>query len=150
MDHGPAFHEEGADRSRRPSRHAALGAYIFFAVHVLVAAFHMPPAFAHSAAVLVFVTSPAANVGPVKASATATARTETRVFMAFSPLRGTKAPAHELETPSWQPLFLKRETPVGYLRTGVLNNPAKLSCFAHSSLIDLRQQFEVVSLCPVP
>src|SRR6516162_11701104 len=99
MDHGPALHEEGAGRSRRPLRHASLGAYIFFAVHMLVAAFHMPPAFAHSAAVLAFVTSPAANVGPVKATATATARTETRVFMAFSPLRGTKAPPMNLKLP---------------------------------------------------
>src|SRR5262249_30407572 len=107
-----------------PSRHAAVGAYIFFAVQMLVAAFHMPPAFAHSAAVLAFVTSPAANAGPVKASATATATTETRVFMSFL------LTSPELETPSWQPLFLTERLQSGSCERAVLNNPAKRSRLA--------------------
>jgi hypothetical protein len=81
------LYKRGTDRSRRPSYCATqITVYIFFAAHVLVAAFHTPPALAQSAAVFAVVTSPA-NAGPVKASAKATARMETRVFMAFSPLR---------------------------------------------------------------
>jgi hypothetical protein len=60
--------------------------YIFFSAHVLVAASHMPPAFAQSAAVFAVFTS-WAKAGPVKASARATANIEIRVFMTFSPLR---------------------------------------------------------------
>jgi hypothetical protein len=56
--------------------------YIFFREHVLVAAFHIPPALAQSAAFFAVATSPA-NAGPVKASAKAIARAEIRAFMAF-------------------------------------------------------------------
>ena len=60
--------------------------YIFFSSHILVVAFHVPPAFAQSASVFAAVTSPA-KAGPVKASARANAKIESRVFMAFTPLR---------------------------------------------------------------
>jgi hypothetical protein len=61
-------------------------AYIFFSSHTLVVAFHVPPALAQSASVFAAVTSPA-KAGPVKASASVTAKIEIRVFIAFSPLR---------------------------------------------------------------
>jgi hypothetical protein len=62
--------------------------YGFFSAHVLVAASHVPPAFAQSASVFAAVTSPA-KAGPVKASARVNAKIERRVFMAFTPLRWT-------------------------------------------------------------
>jgi hypothetical protein len=60
--------------------------YIFFSEQVLVALSHVPPALAQSAAVFAVFTS-WAKAGPVKAIARVTARTETRLFMTFSPLR---------------------------------------------------------------
>jgi hypothetical protein len=58
--------------------------YIFFSEQVLVAASHVPPALAQSAAVLALFTS-CAKAGPVKASASDTAKIEIKVFMAFTP-----------------------------------------------------------------
>jgi hypothetical protein len=62
--------------------------YGFFSAHVLVAASHVPPAFVQSASV--FAAAAPAKAGPVKASARVIANIETRIFMAFSPLRWTK------------------------------------------------------------
>ena len=59
--------------------------YIFFSSHILVVAFHVPPAFAQSASVFAAVAP--AKAGPVNASAKATANVEMRIFMGFSPLR---------------------------------------------------------------
>ena len=64
--------------------------YIFFSSHILVVAFHVPPAFAQSASVFAAVAP--AKAGPVNASAKATANVEMRIFMGFSPLRWTKPP----------------------------------------------------------
>ena len=64
-------------------------AYIFFSVHVLVAASQVPPAFTQSASVFAAVAP--AKAGPVKASARVTAKIEIRVFMAFSPYAETTA-----------------------------------------------------------
>ena len=58
--------------------------YIFFSSHILVVAFHVPPAFAQSASVFAAVTSPA-KAGPVKASARVTAKVAIRIFMTLSP-----------------------------------------------------------------
>ena len=77
----PRLHQKRAPTEADALAHCAnqITAYIFFAEQMFVLASHTPPAFAQSAAVFAAVTLPA-NAGPVKASAKATARIETRVF----------------------------------------------------------------------
>ena len=58
--------------------------YIFFSEHAFFAASHVPPAFSQSAAFFAVVTSPA-KAGPVKASANASAKVDTSVFMDVTP-----------------------------------------------------------------
>jgi hypothetical protein len=72
-----------ADAPSNRSKHRS--GYIFFSSHILVVAFHVPPAFAQSASVFAAVAP--AKAGPVNASAKATANVEMRIFMGFSPLR---------------------------------------------------------------
>ena len=55
--------------------------YIFFSSHILVVAFHVPPAFAQSASVFAAVAP--AKTGPEKASARVIAKVVIRIFMGF-------------------------------------------------------------------
>ena len=55
--------------------------YIFFSSHILVVAFHVPPAFAQSASVFAAVAP--AKTGPEKASARVIAKVAIRIFMGF-------------------------------------------------------------------
>ena len=68
-----------ADAPSNRSKHRS--GYIFFSSHILVVAFHVPPAFAQSASVFAAVAP--AKAGPVNASAKATANVEMRIFMGF-------------------------------------------------------------------
>jgi hypothetical protein len=107
--------QKGARRSERPCVLCKLAADIaagvrqyafFFSAHLLVEASHMPPAFSQSAALVACVTSPA-KAGPVKASASAKATIETRVFMTFSPLRLYSGGTGEQ---AWWRLFQDKKT----------------------------------------
>jgi hypothetical protein len=68
---------------RSPQRYRETANRYSLAWHVLVSAFHTPPAFWQSAWVFAAVTSPAKAV-PVKARARTMAQMEIQVFMAFS------------------------------------------------------------------
>ena len=67
-------------KTRRPPLSSFVESYIFFSVHLLVWASHVPPVWSQLALSVAFVTSPA-KAGPVKARAGASANVEIRVFM---------------------------------------------------------------------
>ena len=81
--------KRGADRSRRPLLCSKAKSRYCFSAHFLPASSHTLPAFSQSSLFVIVEPGPA-NAGAVNATATAKARMEMRLLMAFSPLGWTK------------------------------------------------------------